>query len=66
MPGDMFGLEGVQCRFSAWQAAFGEAEEENIETVGHADVLAVFYDLHARHIGMRIGLEPTNQVVMKS
>jgi predicted ester cyclase len=63
MPGDMPGLEGVQSRFSTWQAAFDDAEEENIEMVGEADVLAVLYDLHARHAGMFMGIEPTNQSV---
>jgi predicted ester cyclase len=63
MPGDMPGLEGVQSRFSAWQAAFSDAEEENIEMVGQGDVLAVLYDLHAKNTGMFMGIEPTNQSV---
>lgn len=64
MPGDMPGLEGVQSRFSAWQAAFDDAEEENIEMVGENDMLAVLYDLHAKHSGMFLGIEPTNAEVV--
>ena len=64
MPGDMPGLEGVQSRFAAWASAFEDAEEENIEMVGQGDVLAVLYDLHARHTGPFMGIEPTNEPVI--
>lgn len=63
MPGDLPGLEGVQSRFSAWQAAFEGAAEENVEMVGEGDLLAVLYDLHARHTGTFLGVEPTNAEV---
>lgn len=64
MPGDLPGLEGVQSRFSAWQAAFEGAAEENIEMVGEADLLAVLYDLHAKHTGTFMGIEPNNSEVI--
>ena len=64
MPGDLPGLEGVQSRFSAWQAAFAESEEENQAMVGENDLVAVLYDLHARHEGEYLGIPPTHQSVV--
>jgi predicted ester cyclase len=62
-PGDLPGLEGVQSRFSAWQRAFDDAEEENINIIGEGDMLAVLYDLHARHTGEFLGIQPTGRNV---
>jgi predicted ester cyclase len=64
MPGDIPGLEGVQSRFSAWQAAFDDAEEENVAMIGQGDMLAVLYDLHATHKGEFLGIQPTNNHVI--
>ncbi len=64
MPGDMPGLEGVQSRFAMWASAFEEAMEEDVEMVGQGQVLAVLYDLHARHAGTFMGIEPTNEKVV--
>lgn len=64
MPGDPPGFEGVQLRFSAWAAAFDDSEEDNIAMVGEGDMLAVLYDLHARHTGEFMGIKPTNQEVV--
>jgi predicted ester cyclase len=64
MPGDPPGLEGVQMRFSAWAAAFEDAEEENMAMVGEGDLLAVMYNLHARHSGDFMGIPPTNREVV--
>lgn len=64
MPGDLPGLEGVQSRFSAWQAAFEGAAEENLAMVGEGDLVAVLYDLHARHEGEYLGISPTHQPVV--
>ncbi len=63
-PGDMPGLEGVQSRFSAWQASFDDAEEVNLAMVGEGDMLAVLYDLHAQHAGDFMGIEATNKDVV--
>lgn len=63
-PGDLPGLEGVQSRFSYWQAAFADAEETNVAMVGQGDMLAVLYDLHARHAGPYMGIEATNKEVI--
>jgi predicted SnoaL-like aldol condensation-catalyzing enzyme len=64
MVGDPPGFEGVQMRFSAWASAFEDADEENIEMVGENDILAVLYDLHAKHTGNFLGVEPTNREVV--
>ena len=64
MEGDPPGLEGVQMRFSAWAAAFDDADEENIAMVGEGDMLAVLYDLHARHTGEFMGINPTDREVV--
>jgi predicted ester cyclase len=64
MPGDPPGLEGVQMRFSAWAAAFEDAEEENMAMVGEDDLLAVMYNLHAKHSGEFMGIAPTNRDVV--
>lgn len=64
MPGDLPGLEGVQSRFSAWQAAFEGAAEENLAMAGEGDLVAVLYDLHARHEGEYLGIPPTHQPVV--
>lgn len=62
--GDPPGLEGVQYRFSGWQAAFDDAEEENMAMVGQQDTLAVLYFLHATHRGPFMGIAPTNRHVV--
>jgi predicted ester cyclase len=64
MPGDLPGLEGVQSRFTYWNMAFADAEEDNIEMVGEGDMLAVLYDLHARHTGEYLGIPATNREVV--
>lgn len=64
MVGDPPGLEGVKMRFTAWNAAFDQAEEDNISMVGQDDILAVLYDLHAQHTGNFMGIEPTNREVV--
>jgi len=64
MPGDLPGLEGVQSRFSAWQGAFADAEEDNIEMAGEGDMLAVLYNLHARHSGNFLGIPATQSEVV--
>jgi predicted ester cyclase len=64
MPGDLPGLEGVQSRFSAWQGAFADAEEDNIEMAGEGDMLAVLYNLHARHTGDFLGIPATQSEVV--
>jgi len=64
MQGDPPGFEGVQLRFSAWNAAFDDSEEENVSMVGEGDMLAVLYDLHARHEGEFIGVPPTHREVV--
>lgn len=63
--GDPPGLEGVRHRFSAWQAAFDDAEEAYLAMVGDGDTLAVLYDLHAVHKGDFLGIHATgNHVVI--
>jgi predicted ester cyclase len=64
MPGDPPGLEGVQMRFSAWAAAFEDAEEENMAVLGEQDLLAVMYNLHAKHSGNFMGIPPTHREVV--
>jgi len=63
MQGDPPGLEGVQMRFSAWNAAFEQAEEENESMVTQGDLVAVMYTLHARHSGQFMGVEPSGREV---
>jgi predicted ester cyclase len=62
--GDPPGLEGVQYRFAGWQAAFGDAEEENMAMVGEQDTLAVLYHLHATHSGPFMGVPATGRHVV--
>jgi predicted ester cyclase len=64
MPGDSPGLEGVQARFSYWATAFADAEEENVEMVGEGDLVAVLYNLHARHAGDYLGVPATGADVV--
>lgn len=64
MRGDPPGFEGVQLRFSAWAAAFEDSEEDNIAMVGEGDMLAVLYDLHARHTGGFMGVPPSGREVV--
>jgi len=64
MPGDPPGFEGVQLRFSAWAAAFEDSEEDNVAMVGEGDMLAVLYDLHARHSGEFMGVTPSHREVV--
>ena len=64
MVGDPPGFEGVQMRFSAWASAFEDAEEDNIEMVGENDILAVLYDLHAKHTGDFLGVPPAGREVV--
>jgi predicted SnoaL-like aldol condensation-catalyzing enzyme len=64
MPGDPPGFEGVQMRFSGWAAAFEGAEEDNLSMVGEGDLIGVMYNLHARHTGEFMGIEPTNRDVV--
>jgi len=64
MPGDLPGFAGVQSRFSAWQAAFDSAMEDTKVSAGQSDMLAVVYDLHARHEGEFMGIEATHQPVV--
>lgn len=63
-PHDMPGLEGVQSRFTVWQSAFDDAEEDNIAMVGEGPMLAVLYDLHAWHRGQFMGIGATNRKVV--
>jgi len=58
-PGDLPGFEGVQSRFTYWQSAFEDAEEENLAMIGQGDMMAVLYNLHAKHAGAYMGIEPT-------
>jgi predicted ester cyclase len=62
--GDPPGLEGVRHRFSAWQAAFDDAEEAYLAMVGEGDTLAVLYDLHAVHRGDFLGVRATSDHVV--
>lgn len=64
MPGDPPGLEGVQMRFSAWAAAFEDAEEDNMAMLGEQDLLSVMYNLHAKHSGNFMGIPPTGRDVV--
>jgi predicted SnoaL-like aldol condensation-catalyzing enzyme len=64
MPGDPPGLEGVQMRFSAWASAFEDAEEENDVVLGQGDLLSVMYNLHAKHSGPFMGIEPSHRQVV--
>jgi len=61
MPGDLPGLEGVQSRFSAWSYAFQAEPEENVEIVAQGDLVAVCYNLHAKHTGEYMGIPATNR-----
>jgi predicted ester cyclase len=63
-PGDQPGLEGVRSRFSMWQAAFDDADEVYLAVAGENDLLAVLYDLHARHKGEYLGIKATNRRVV--
>jgi predicted ester cyclase len=63
-PWDEPGLEGVSHRFSAWQGAFDDAEEENLAMVGEGDMLTVLYDLHAQNRGAFLGIPPINGPVL--
>jgi predicted ester cyclase len=63
-PGDLPGLEGVRSRFSYWAEAFSDAIEENIQVAGEGDVLAVLYNLHSKHTGEYLGIEPTGKSVV--
>jgi len=63
-PGDLPGFEGVQSRFTYWQSAFEDAAEENLAMVGEGDMLAVLYNLHAKHAGPYMGIEATNNYVV--
>jgi predicted ester cyclase len=63
-PWDEKGLKGVSERFSAWQGAFDDAEEDNIAMVGEDDMLAVLYDLHAEHRGEFLGIPASNNHVV--
>jgi predicted ester cyclase len=62
--GDLPGFEGVQSRFSGWQAAFDAMMEEPVEVVGYGDMLGVVYDLHAHNQGEFMGVPPTHQPVV--
>ncbi len=64
MPGDLPGFDGVQSRFSAWASAFENAMEEDVEVVAQGDIVAVLYDLHAKHTGEYVGVPPTNRDVV--
>jgi steroid delta-isomerase-like uncharacterized protein len=64
MVGDPPGFDGVQMRFSAWASAFADADEDNIEMVGEDDILAVLYDLHAKHTGDFLGVPATDREVV--
>jgi predicted ester cyclase len=63
-PGDPPGLYGVQSRFSAWQAAFNDPEEDNVALAGEGDLLAVLYNLHAFHSGAFMGVPATHRHVV--
>lgn len=58
------GLEGVSRRFSAWQAAFGDARKENVAVLGEGDLVSVLYEIHARHSGPFMEIEPTGKKVV--
>jgi len=62
-PGDPPGIDGVRSRFSMWQAAFDDPDEENLELAGEDDQLAVLYNLHAVHRGDYLGIHATNRPV---
>lgn len=63
-PGDPPGLYGVQSRFSAWQTAFSDPDEENVAVAGEGELLAVLYDLHAFHSGDFMGVPATHRPVV--
>ncbi len=63
-PGDPPGLHGVQSRFSAWQAAFSDPDEENVALAGEGELLAVLYDLHAFHSGTFMGVPASHRPVV--
>ena len=63
-PWDKPGLEGVSERFTTWEMAFEEAAEANLVMVGEEDMLAVVYDLHARHAGDFLGVPASNRHVV--
>ena len=64
MPGDLPGFDGVQSRFSMWASAFEAAMEDDTEVVAQGDLVAVLYDLHAKHTGEYLGIAPTNRDVV--
>jgi predicted SnoaL-like aldol condensation-catalyzing enzyme len=64
MEGDPPGLEGVQLRFSGWASAFEEPLEVNEAILGRGDLMSVMYNLHAKHAGQFMGVEPTDRDVV--
>jgi predicted ester cyclase len=58
------GLVGFAQRFSAWQVAFGDAYKENVAVLSEGDLLAVLYDVHARHTGEFMGVAPSGKKVI--
>lgn len=61
--GGLQGIEGVQQRLAEWHAAFDEATEIDLATVGEHDVLSVLYETRARHAGTYMGIPATNRRV---
>lgn len=61
---DTPGLEGVSQRFSAWQSAFGDARKENIAVLAEGDLVAVLYEIHAKHSGEFMGIPPSGKSVV--
>jgi predicted ester cyclase len=62
-PGARQGLAGLRERLEEWHAAFGDAVEINLASVGQNDELSVLYETRARHVGTFMGIRPTNRRV---
>ena len=61
--GELPGLEGFRGRYMAWQRSFTNSYQENLALVGEGELVAVLYDIHARHSGEFMGIEPTDRDV---
>lgn len=58
------GLEGLSRRYATWHAAFGEARKESIAVLSEEDRLAVLYEIHARHTGPFMDIQPSGKSVV--
>jgi predicted ester cyclase len=62
--GDVAGHEGFRARAMGWQAAFSESVQENVSVTCEGELVAVLYDLKARHTGEFMGIEPSNRPIV--